>query len=893
MLFLVVFMSFDVNKNSLPIIQKFNNKIKELEKKPKEKELKVQKLTNRILESSTLQKSEEIRSVVSLISNNLVKQEVYDKLARKLSTSNLNEYLSTDIHTLNQFNICKELTPEEKIKICLMVPEKERESVMRCVEKLGAKMNGRDIVSLVFSLQQIPEERREEFTMGAYGKLSRRPTLALAQNVEQFFNEEMNTSTKLMLIDSFSKFSEAAAEAFAPNASKFFGEGADSFDQVLMMEAFAELPEAVAIVFAPNPSQILSMGRDRLNQLEIVRALSKLSGKAVQALTENGSKFFSENDQVGMIAAYGKLSEAAAVAFAQNVSQFFSKEMRKSDRMELIAAYARFPDAAAEAFAPNASKFFGEGMRGFDRAIIMETYSKLPEKVAIALALNASKFFSDEMNFSDRLKIINAFSEKGTENSVLMAAKLMKDQKLSFSDKIKYVDFALTFCEFHDNNAVSILEKAEYFIKDHMSLNDISDIISLVSDIPKDIISDGKRIFAENMDWRDQMTVLYIMANVSNRVKSLGIAENYFTSNMSWITKTNLLLYLAKQTKGVDDSDPVIQEILNPEKQSQQLEDQSKLTPETRDLFDKYRESPSSLDEEFMGVDLSEFASPLPKTSIFADTDLVLWKDDFNGVPPLNAIKKNEFKEIEKLAEDIFAGNSKIKIDTEDAQFQKDAQLYIKTLLTRSVGRQLLRKVINNSSLQSVEIKFGERQRLSLGEEGHLSISLSPNLSLIEGMDSSTGKEKLFMLPMYLVLAHELIHASHFPNATESKKIEVLKYDDLEEQITISGFKKNIELPEESLEVDDGLFNEESFDKINERNLTAAFANSKQIFYPRVSHKGVGRGKTSQDVVLDAYPFMKQKISSRLIQQRLKAPAALKQTYYELIQKLEAESQFF
>lgn len=154
-------------------------------------------------------------------------------------------------------------------------------------------------------------------------------------------------------------------------------------------------------------------------------------------------------------------------------------------------------------------------------------------------------------------------------------------------------------------------------------------------------------------------------------------------------------------------------------------------------------------------------------------------------------------------------------------------------------------------------------------------------------------------------------------------------YDDLEEQITISGFKKNEELEElkemdiqeelKELEIAEDFegpeevkaseiwekllesekreeleeliklrkfdYSKENFDLINERNLHAAFARSNQLFYPRSSHHGFQREQILYDPSI-ALVFTRNRILNHLTQAKLKAPLNLQKAYGDLISRL-------
>lgn len=110
-----------------------------------------------------------------------------------------------------------------------------------------------------------------------------------------------------------------------------------------------------------------------------------------------------------------------------------------------------------------------------------------------------------------------------------------------------------------------------------------------------------------------------------------------------------------------------------------------------------------NLTERF--IKLFPYTIQIEQSNPFYDTDLVVFDDDFDGILPLNGIKKNEFDEINEYYKQVMSGKTRIKFikngipltNIDDPDMIKTAECF-KKLFTRSVGREILIKTIKLNS---------------------------------------------------------------------------------------------------------------------------------------------------------------------------------------------------
>ena len=307
---------------------------------------------------------------------------------------------------------------------------------------------------------------------------------------------------------------------------------------------------------------------------------------------------------------------------------------------------------------------------------------------------------------------------------------------------------------------------------------------------------------------------------------------------------------------------------------------------------------------EVLPLPFSEISSNSP----FADTDLVLFKDDYSGHMPLNGIKETELKETEELFKDIQDGKTQLEIDKTDIKFSYKVEIEIKKLLTRKIGRTMLSKVCQNSK-KTLIVKSIKREVSGFSlektnpcyneNEGKLVHNIDHEFWCI-GMTSS-GKRGLFILPSYVILGHELIHAS-FPEklsaqAGAAPSMEK-EYDIFEEQVVITGLLKNLsflvqseeewkswienneyarnqsEVPSRGISTESPpipVTPEENYHELNERNLTAAFITPSAPFYVRQGHGGIVCSDETNEQVLENFIYKYRVTAHPIMEKRINA----------------------
>jgi hypothetical protein len=245
--------------------------------------------------------------------------------------------------------------------------------------------------------------------------------------------------------------------------------------------------------------------------------------------------------------------------------------------------------------------------------------------------------------------------------------------------------------------------------------------------------------------------------------------------------------------------------------------------------------------ENELGELLQSNLVEMPSNSPFLDSDLIILKNDYKGTMPINGIKEKDFKEISALFKAICTKKSSLKIIS-NPLFSNKIKESIKKLLTRGIGRKLIRKICNFNI--NIVIRKGERSEYKPEYGYHnnyinISKRTFDNCEILNVMDPDPKGSKRIKLqgeqplkagfdPLFVVLAHEIIHAIHFQEDPQIFEERVAakdqQYDNEEEKLTIEGFWLNSH-------------GKLIYDELNERVLTSAFADKKQqIGYPRFDH---------------------------------------------------------
>lgn len=268
----------------------------------------------------------------------------------------------------------------------------------------------------------------------------------------------------------------------------------------------------------------------------------------------------------------------------------------------------------------------------------------------------------------------------------------------------------------------------------------------------------------------------------------------------------------------------------------------------------KFQESPDEPDFtaeqiEILSHALDRFIKPVSKNSLFYDTDLIIIDESFKGHLPLNGIKQSELNRIEKLFNSICDGKEKFQIlvgGTNDP-FKAEVERLIKKLLTRNIGRKLIRSILRNSSLTKVEIVAGEICKIKTDPIKNIVTIVLGGKSKRTFAIHPTGQLKTQSCPRLIEFLHELVHASHFPNLlTDFDPTFSHQYSNLEEQWTITGFKKDCLIDRNKNDISSWKPSpisisalKKHYNELNEWNITAAFTDSQNVYYPRFGHNGI------------------------------------------------------
>lgn len=152
------------------------------------------------------------------------------------------------------------------------------------------------------------------------------------------------------------------------------------------------------------------------------------------------------------------------------------------------------------------------------------------------------------------------------------------------------------------------------------------------------------------------------------------------------------------------------------------------------------------------------FKNPASRMNIseqqFKKTDLIVFKDDYEGLLPLNGIRETEFKKTIQLYNAICLGKTCVNIEG-DKQFCKTIKKNILKLLTRRLGWDLI-NALANEDMWSITI-IQSTSNSTVGRDKRYTLYLSTDLRHHVTMSSKGGKQ-LKVSPLYIVIAHEAIH---------------------------------------------------------------------------------------------------------------------------------------
>lgn len=880
---------------------------------------KVRELSNHILKISSSEAQK--RFVVSLITDRSIREELCNLIGIEKF-----EVLGEPPEIFNQYEFLEGMTNAHKVLLHKIIPEDKREEVLKRGERLiDQELSGQDKIVIFVGILTIFTPELSKDAEGNYEKFIQKiPSNQRADVISHalLFHHKGMGEDVFDLIVSLGETPQEERNGIAELACKFC-KGMSGNQIAIIITEFGRVPRGEREDVANHVAKFFG-GEGQLKP-DIITGISSISLGQREGVIKLALEFFGRNEpHLGLIIrSFGPIPETERQDVAEHALKLFAKGLKFDI---IIEALGKTPRDEREEFVKDGSKLLYPEMAYFIAArflneipneIRSDFVEQLIEEKTSGYELfdileEMSKFQNREMFFSIvykfkeiegyPLKVIeyltsrldlggsedgiykfynyaSSFFHKGmsiNEMNQVVESSRFQDPEIYFStvSKFKGIEgYPLEIVEYlisreDKNETYKLIEQSSSFFQKERSFSEIKQILDLIAIIPqekrKNLILDAKRLYDDKMKWSDQMSVLFVMHATPYHNKNLEAAEKYFTPEMPWTTKLNLFLYLNKD----DPVNSVIEQLIHPVMKEEDIE------------------------KDFeMDINLDDFFAPIPTSSMFADTDLVITKDDFKG-NTLNGIKLTELKEIELMADYIFSGKTRILIDDQDKQFEKEVQGYIKKLLTRAVGRKLIKSVMMNHSIRSLVIKPGIKSVQGVDSHGNLYIKLSSkNEKVHEGHGKGT-EIIAYSSPNFMGLGHELIHASHYSSYTEdlsdTNPTLHADYDNLEEQMTITGFRENIKLPEFSMSAslpfkEDGwdfenkqsVFNKRNFSEINERNLQAAFADSKTLFYPRSSHRGFSDKDTTTFL-------MKEKIANNLFHQMMNVPSDLRKDYQRL-----------
>lgn len=219
---------------------------------------------------------------------------------------------------------------------------------------------------------------------------------------------------------------------------------------------------------------------------------------------------------------------------------------------------------------------------------------------------------------------------------------------------------------------------------------------------------------------------------------------------------------------------------------------------------------------------------PMDADNPFQGTDLIIFKDSYNGQLPLNGIKLADFNHTLQLFKDITGGKTKFAL-TGNRKFNETIINAIKILMTRRIGRELFKELIAKDQIPRITISppasgsHGTETSASHAHYASGEIFIDLNETGDISIPSPNGERRRIETksPLIILLGHELAHflSSERPDLNEPRE----NWTNLSEQLTITGLTKPILFSTELRESD--------FQDINENSLRAAFG----LGY-RVSH---------------------------------------------------------
>lgn len=795
-------MFFDINNNIIQKINDFNSHFQALDSNSKDS--KIQDISNEILKDKNLDSSENKKKVVSLILDPLAREEVCSRIG-------INKLMPPKFPYAGVLGFSEAMSEEDK-RTFSAIPSDKLAILAACAPLLYTnKMNQTDKLFIFRSLSNISKNNIKDVVQ----------CLKL-----------MNTQN-WDLIHDFKDVPDGKLKNAVKYGPIFFKEGRSKVDLILAFSKINELEEAFP--YAEMVGKVMELH-------DLVQTI-----KFLISLPENSRMDTAKRMQwvLGGMSHVETTEEEAILKYFKSV-QF--QGMEKQEKIQFLKQFLQGITVVPKRDLPSCLqslppvKVF-RGLNSFALLFI------LPEQYRARFAENPQRI----VDIPEFRKLLWRLLDENLAKSYLkphivaLAHIVFYEQEalgllpndpiidramviLIFGDKQKKVEILKTLVQLSKGRQKptfdvldpSIIENAKPFIRKGMNIYEVAEVVGLFQAIPAterpQVARLALKISGGVIDWKVSSALLHaiFLSKPEERELKVEQAENFFTKEMTGLQKALILLSL-----------------------------------NNKDLIRRIT-SPHAVNKSISENDFAWPSVPISSQSVFANTDLIIFKDDFKGILPLNGIKEKELIESENLLNSILAGKKNIKIDERSQEFSDEIKGCFVTLMTRPIGRNLIRKVVQNPSIPILPIQPGKNcQLISTNEE---IVALKMDIHEAITARSTSKESKSYKWPLYIVLGHELIHVSHFPNLQSSLSPSegMESYDNYEEQTTITGFKKNKDTGGDEWFDDENFFKEDAFDPLNERNLHAAFANAEESFYPRFGHRG---DKVRKNIISSSNPL--------------------------------------
>lgn len=691
-------------------------------------------------------------------------------------------------------------TEDDKLFIHKTIPKEKINEIMEIGKKLiTPEMSGPEKAKILKGLNQIFAQKMhpktKEIIIEEFLNTLTTERADWAEHVSSLLDNDMNESQKLLIIKVFNQFPQKEMAMIAQMMPSFFGRKGMTFEHKFqILKTISSIPSS--------------------NKQALVRSLiGKCSGKEA-------------NETVYIVKIFSKCKKDEVVELTNSFLKFCELRLPFSTNIDILDdILEQTPFLRSSAMQDLIER--GQKMDPKNRPELLKALAGFSKDKRKYFMDEAETLWKDRMNLMDKIEILKN----------LEFAKLLVECGVDLTKKSRLASLS-KLMEKKNVNVRDVINISKQFITKDMNLPDIERVFNVIAGIPDlkraEIIEDIKIIFDENMTWSDKEATILLLKNVEPKERKALLQEflKQPQENMDWTQKIAILLCLVNAKTLKDTGQKLIENI--------------KKTPDIEEFED----------DEFKIEKLP--IMNMPTNSSFSNTDLIIFEDDFKGNLPINGIKKSEFDKIEKLFEKIKANQTSIEIVRNDEHFPYQIEESIKLLLTRAVGRNLLFQISDPAAGKLRIAEGSKHEYLPKAKTINICLDTAHLTKKYEHLPSGKigVREELDLL--HVTLGHEMFHYLHdlkneLRAAGNTKPTLHEDYDDLEEQKTITGWGEKI--PELNLEKRDvessdvteweNLKPEEpwDFNLLNERNLNAAFTDSRHVFHPRFGHHAEEREK--------------------------------------------------